>query len=109
MATFIIDGQAHKLEMRDDNGIDWSNEFIGGYDHHMETDDDGNFLTTQAEYEWWKQAISDQEAIKALVQQAQERHGEDTVNNWMQDAGAYETDLDMMLASVRNALQDLDA
>ena len=109
MATFIIDGQAHKLEMRDDNGIDWSNDFIGGYEHGMEQDEDGNYLTSQEDYDWWKQAIADQEAIEALVAQYQERYGEDIVTNWLQQTGAYETDLDMMLSSVRNALSDLDS
>ncbi len=109
MATFIVDGKAHKLEMRDDNNIDWSADFIGGYEHGMEQDEDGNFVTDQAEYDWWVKAFADQDKIKELVAQYQKRYGEEEVNNWLQVSGAYETDLDMMLASVRNALQDLDA
>lgn len=109
MATFIIDGQAHKLEMRDGNGIDWSMDFIGSYDHEMQTDEDGNFVTTQAEYDWWKQAIADQETIQALIAECKERHGDEEVDRWLSDAGALETDLDMMLDQVKVALSELDA
>lgn len=108
MATFIIDGQVHKLEMRDSNGIDWSNDFIGGYDHKMQTDEDGNFVTVQAEYDWWVQVIADQEAMEALITEYKTRYGKDEVDRWLQDTGALDVDLDMMLERVKQALTDLD-
>ena len=108
MATFVINGQERKLTMRDDNGIDWSDEFIGGYVHGMDKDDDGRYIATQAEYDWWQKAIADQQEMAELVAEYKRRYGADEVERWLQTTAAYDVDLEDQLSSVRLALADLD-
>ena len=109
MATFLVNGIEKRITFRtDDVGIDFASDFIGSYEHGMEQDDDGRFIASPEDFDWWGKVIEDAKAIEALVSSYAERYGDDAVEQCLQEQGAYSTDLDMMLAAVMRALQTLD-
>lgn len=109
MATFIVDGvEKHATLHLNDVGIDYARDFIGSYEHGMTQDDDGRFVTNQETFDWWVQVLADQAAIETLLADYAARYGDDAVYQCLQEQGAYNTDLDAMLAAVKLALATLD-
>lgn len=105
MATFLVDGTERKLRLVTTDGIDWSDDYIGGFDHGMTRDADGRYICGDADYEWWQEAMADQLAADALITEYRGRYGDD-----VDDALAYvNTDPEEYLESVKRCLADLDA
>lgn len=67
MATkLLVNGQEKELRYNY-NGIDISADFIGNAYHGMEIDDEGRFVTTTDEFEWWKNTIAGHEQMDAII------------------------------------------
>ncbi len=106
MATkFIVNGQVKGLEMRDENGIDWSADFIGNTAHGMSHDDDGNYIATEEDYQWWKDMIAAYQKMESLIEEYKEKFGRDEVDEWLQKSAAFEVDLEDMPKSVKRELE----
>lgn len=108
MATFIVDGKVRELTMRDTNGIDWSNDFIGNTSHGMENDDEGNYIASTEEYEWWKAMIADWEDMQEKIEEYKETYGSEEVTDWLELSHAWSVDLEDQPNSVRSALAEMD-
>lgn len=93
MTTFIVNGQ--QMELRYNvNGIDISADFIGNTSHGMSHDDDGNYIATQEDFEWWRATILAHEQMDVVIEAYKERFGSDevaeVVESW--SGGDLETD-----------------
>jgi hypothetical protein len=84
MTEFVVDGKAKQLEMVVD-GIDISNDFIGNTSHGMATDEDGRYIATQEDYEWWKNAINKNQQMEELIAYFKETNDSDEVDRVVQD------------------------
>lgn len=109
MATkFIVNGQVKSLEMRDENGIDWSADLIGGTSHGMARDDEGNYIATQEDFEWWEKMITEYQAMESVIKQYKDKYGTDEVDEWLQQSAAFDVDLGDQPNSVKHALSQMD-
>ncbi len=105
MAKFLVDGQERTLRMVTPEGVDWSDDYIGGFDHGMTRDDDGRWICSETDYEWWVKATNDQTAADALIAEARTRHSYDAIDEVL----AYiNTDPNEYLESVKRGLAELD-
>ena len=109
MATFIVNGQTKKLEMRDSNNIDWSQDFIGGTAHGMGRDGEGNYIATEREYQWWEDMIAAYQEMEEVIEQYKEKYGRDEVDEWLQKYHAFDVDLEDLPGSVKRELEAIDA
>ena len=108
MATFNVNGQIKKLEMRDSNNIDWSNDFIGNTAHGMGHDEEGNYIATEEDYQWWKDMIAAYQEMESLIEEYKEKYGRDEVDEWLQKSSAFEVDLEDQPKSVKRELAAMD-
>jgi len=92
MTTFIVNRQ--ELEVRYDiNGVDISGDFIGNTSHGMDTDDDGRYVASQEDYDWWVDTIAAHVQMDANVEAYKEKFSADDVDQVVVDwaSGDYET------------------
>ena len=108
MTKFMVDGQEKTLELRDSNGIDWSADFIGNTAHGMENDEDGRYIATQEDYDWWVDAARQEEEASALEDKYAEKYGREAVDEIISMTSARSADMDNCLNSVKLALANLD-
>lgn len=106
---FIVNGQVKGLEMRDENGIDWSADFIGNTAHGMSSDSEGNYIATEADYQWWKDMIAAYQEMESLIAQYKEKYGSDEVDEWLQEVHAFDYDLEDQPKNVKRYLAEMDA
>lgn len=106
--TFLVNEVEHNLVMLDENGIDWSADFIGNTSHGMAHDEEGNYIATQEELAWWQDTIAAHLEMQALIRVYNERYGEDEVSSWLEKMHAFDVDLEDQPASVKEALEMLD-
>lgn len=107
MATFNVNGQIKSLTMRDENGIDGSADFIGNTSHGMSRDDDGNYIATEEDFQWWKNMIADYQDMQRVIREYNEKYGRDAVEKHLHDQVAWEVDLEDQPNSVRAALAEM--
>lgn len=82
---FMVNGKEKSLEMRDKNGIDWSADFIATGEQDWECDDDGRYIVTQEDFEWWQETIASHEHMDAVIAAYKEQFDPDEVNKVVQD------------------------
>jgi len=86
MTTFIVNGQEKELEMRV-NGIDISADFIGNTSHGMACDDEGRYIATQEDFEWWQETIEAHQWMDDMIGAYKNDHGanlvDQVVNDWI--------------------------
>lgn len=106
MATiFVVNGEEKTLEILTDKGIDWSADFIGNTSHGMEIDDEGRYIATQEDFDWWQKMIAKWEKMEEIVANYKERFGRDEVDQVINDIiGGY--DLEDQPGRVIDALKD---
>lgn len=63
---FVVDGQEKEVEMLV-NGVDISGDFIGNTVHGMKTDEEGRYIATREDYDWWVETIGQHEEMEALI------------------------------------------
>ena len=83
---FIVNGEEKELVMRDKHGIDWSGDFIGNTDHGMGYDEEGRYIATPEEFEWWEDMIAKWEKMEGVIAEYKERFGSDQVDEVVGDA-----------------------
>jgi hypothetical protein len=106
--TFMVNGQVKGLEMHDDNGIDWAADFIGNTAHGMSRDDDGNYIATEEDYQWWKDMIAAYQEMESVIEKYKEKYGRDKVDEWLQKSAAFDVDLEDQPSSVKHELAAMD-
>lgn len=104
MTIFLVNGKELTLEMRDENGVDWSGDFIGNTHHGMESDGDGNYICSQEDYEWWDRVIDDHVSMNEMIDEYKARYGSDEIDNYLQECSAFDVDIEDQPGSVRTAL-----
>lgn len=84
MTIFMVNGQEKELRY-DMNGIDISNDFIGNTAHGMEYNEDGNYIATEKDFQWWQETIAAHENMDAIVSSYKERFDADDVREVVED------------------------
>lgn len=84
MVTFIVNGSEKTLKMRV-NGIDISGDFIGNTDHGMAHDEDGNYVASQEDFDWWKNTIEQHQEMEAAIKQYKDANAPEVVDQVVQD------------------------
>lgn len=108
MAYFNVGGQIRKLEMRDENGVDWSADFIGNTAHGMDYDEDGNFVTDEEEFRWWEDMIEEYQEMEEKVEEYKEKYGREAVEELLENVHAWSMDFADVPSSVKRALEEMD-
>jgi hypothetical protein len=91
MTTFIVDGQEKELRM-DVNGMDISGDFIGNTHHGMASDDEGNYIATKEDFDWWRKTIAAHLAMEETIARYKQDNDPALVDQVVQDW--IDTDLD---------------
>ena len=84
MTTFIVNGQEKELTMYF-NGIECSADFIGNAAHGMDNDEDGNYIATQEDFEWWENTILAHENMENVIAAYKEKFDTGEVDQVVQD------------------------
>lgn len=108
MTIFLVNGQEYKLTLPDKSGVDYSGDFIGNTSHGMQKDEEGRYIATPEDLEWWQRVMSEHEEMNELINEYSDKYGFETVFKALNQDGALDVDMDMMLKSVRCSLQTLD-
>jgi hypothetical protein len=105
MTTFIVNGEEKELILIGKNGIDWSDDFIGNTAHGMESDDEGRYIATEEDFEWWENMIAKWQRMEAVAAEYKDRFDRDEVDAVVNDAaGGY--DLEYQPGAVIDALEE---
>lgn len=104
MSTFIVDGQEKNLSYIF-NGIDCSDDFIGNTPHGMGVDDEGRYIASQDDFEWWQSTIAAHENMIDVIAAYKEEFDQDEVESVVQDWS--NTDLDMVPVQVLLGLEQV--
>lgn len=105
MAIFLVNGQEHNLTIVDQRGIDYSSDFVGNTAHGMGQDEDGRFLATTEDLEWWQRVMSAHEHMDDVIADYVKKFGRDEVNEVVQtQSGGY--DLEYLPNAVISALAE---
>jgi len=88
MTTFIVNGEEKEVEYLT-NGIDISQDFIGNTSHGMDSDDEGRYIASQDDYNWWVEVIAKHQELDVLVAQCREID-DDLVEQVLADNGDYD-------------------
>ena len=93
MTLFIVNGQEKEL-VYNFGGIDISRDFIGNTYHGMTTDENGHYIATEQDFEWWQEVITAHQNNDKLIEAYKYRFGNDEVSQVAEDwaSGDYETD-----------------
>lgn len=102
MSKFMVNGQEKELRY-DVNGIDISADFIGNTAHGMEVDDEGRYIASQADFEWWQETISANENMDVIIAAYKEQFDAGEVDQVVQDWSG--NDLDTTPAQVLMGLE----
>jgi hypothetical protein len=106
MATkFVVNGEEKTLELRNDKGIDWSADFIGNTAHGMASDEEGRYIASQDDFDWWEKMIADWQHMESVIAEYKERVNGDEVDRIVGDTvGGY--DLEDQPRNVIEALKE---
>jgi hypothetical protein len=85
---FIVNGQEKEVSYII-NGIDISGEFIGNTAHGMGHDDEGRYIASQEDFDWWENTIAAHEQMDKVIANYKERFDPEEVywivQNWISD------------------------
>ena len=84
MTTFIINDQERELRY-DVDGIDISGDFIGNTYHGMEQDEEGRYLASPEDFEWWQSIIAAHEKMDNAIAAYKALHDADQVDQVVED------------------------
>ncbi len=102
MTTFLVNGKEQELRMMVNN-IDISGDFIGNTAHGMDSDDEGRFIASQEDFEWWQKAITDNLQMEELIAKYKLTNDPDEVDRVVQEW--ITNDMDTDLAQVKMGLE----
>ena len=101
MTTFIVNEKEKELTMMV-NGIDISADFIGNTIHGMASDDEGRYIASQEDFDWWKDVIDQTQEMEAIIASYKLDNDPGEVDAVVQDW--ITNDLDLNLAQVKMGL-----
>ena len=106
---FVVDGEEKAVEYLID-GIDISADFIGNTYHGMERDEDGRYIATQEDYDWWIDVIANYQALDDLIIRYKEDNDPDEVQVIIEDwaGGDYEVEPARITMGLEQAFGKLD-
>ncbi len=107
MTTFLIEGKEKELTYMV-NGCDCSGDLIGNSAHGLTTDEEGRYIATQDDFDWWTTYFENDKKLEKAIAEAEEKHGRHEVVGWLQANGAYAVDMEDEYHSVMVALKELD-
>lgn len=81
----MVNGQEMQLSLIGKNGFDWSADFIGNTNHGMRHDDEGRYIATQEEYDWWKNMIAEWENMESAIEDYKKINDPDEVDEVVND------------------------
>lgn len=102
MTKFMVNGKEKELTMHF-RGIECSGDFIGNTSHGMDIDDEGRYIATQEDYDWWQNTISAHENMESIINIYKEKFDVDEVDKVVWDWA--DNDLDTSPAQVIMGLQ----
>lgn len=109
MTVFIVNGEEKELRY-DHNGIDISQDFIGNTDHGMDVDDEGRYIATQEDYQWWKSVIEAHERLDRTIAAYKGEFDaglvEQVISDWADDD--YESHPKQVLMGLQQAFGELE-
>jgi hypothetical protein len=85
MAKFMVNGEEKELRYEVD-GIDASADLIGNTHHGMDKDDEGRYIASQEDYDWWETYFADLETLEETIARYKENFDRDEVDRVVQDA-----------------------
>lgn len=88
---FMVNGREKEISYSV-NGIDISADFIGNTAHGMTSDDEGRYIASQDDFEWWQNTIAAHEQMDATIAAYKQANDPDEVDQVVQDW--IDTDLD---------------
>lgn len=109
MTEFIVDGEVHELEWIDPvTGTDCARDVIGNTAHGMEMDDDGRYIATAEDLEWWESYFEASQEMSAMLKEYEDKYGYFAIDDWLYQTGAWSHDLGDQPAQVMSALRLFD-
>lgn len=99
---FMVNGREKELRYNV-NGIDISADFIGNTAHGMAHDDEGRYIATPEDFEWWQNTIAAHEQMDAAIEAYKANFDANEVDRVVQDW--IDTDLDAQPAQVLMGLE----
>lgn len=107
MATkFVVDGIEMEIELKNEDGIDWSGEFVGNTAHGMASDDEGRYISSFENYNWWAELVVAWVTMESAVREAEHQYGKDNVQSYLKNEGVYDCDLGDTPERVMAALEE---
>ena len=86
MTIFIVNGKEKELRM-DVGGVDVSADFIGNTYHGMDDDEEGRYVASQEDFNWWRDVISSHLDMANIIEAYKEDNDPDevdrVVNEWI--------------------------
>jgi hypothetical protein len=102
---FMVNGEEKELVMRGKNGIDWSADFIATGEQDWPLDDEGRYIASPEDFEWWENMIAEWQRMESVVAEYKEQFDGDEVDRVVNDTvGGY--DLENQPKNVISALRD---
>lgn len=90
------------------NGVNYVRDFIGNYgafaDQFLLNEENGTFIATQEDYDWWVKVLADQQALSERIADLKEVHGADAVDEIVNEASG--GDLEDEARNVNYALDE---
>jgi len=108
MATFLINSEEKELVYRSNGGVDYTNDVIGNTCHGMDIDDEGRFVATQDDYDWWQTYFDDDVKLMGIVAEYKDKYGDEKVESFLQETSAYAVDMEDIYSSVTHQLAELN-
>jgi hypothetical protein len=91
MAKFMVSGEEKELRLIGKNNVDWSNDFIGNTSHDMGHDEEGRYVATPEQFEWWRDMITQWSHMESVIEEYKERFDTDEVAQVVNDTiGGYD-------------------
>jgi hypothetical protein len=81
---FLVNGREKELSYKV-NGIDISADFIGNTAHGMASDDEGRYIASPEDFEWWQNTIAAHEQMNAAIKAYKAKFDADEVDRVVQD------------------------
>lgn len=83
-AKFIVNGKEKDLRYNV-NGTDISDDFIGNTFHGMAIDEEGRYIASPEDFNWWETTIVANENMDAVIAAYKEKFDADEVDRVVQD------------------------
>jgi hypothetical protein len=87
MTTLIVNGQEREITMSfPGHSGDISSDFIGNHSTDMDVDDEGRYIATEEEFQWWKATIAAHERLDQMVADYKAEFDSDEVESVVNEA-----------------------